>query len=144
MVFSILIAVLSVAMLAFWFRFSHRLLSREAQPGETYARSYERAPIRSAGTVNWSSSEGGALAMAIKGVNLSKGGALVEAKEPLAPGGVVLVHFETLHVMTTATVRRCIAAGSAYRIGLEFRHPLMVAERGTWTVIVQPATEVAV
>jgi hypothetical protein len=79
--------------------------------------------------------------MAIQGVNLSTGGALVQARKCLTPGGVVMVHFERLRLMTTATVRHCTPCGSSYKIGMEFRHPLMAAERGTWTFVVHTAAE---
>ncbi len=140
MVASIVIAVLSAATVPFWIRFTYRLLNEAAEePTSAYQRSFERARLRDSGTLNWSLGEGETAAMPLAGVNISKGGALVETKSALPVGTVVLIHFGSLRTMTTATVRHCTPWGSRFRIGVAFRHPLIAAETGRWEVIVQPA-----
>lgn len=143
MVVSIIIAVLAAATLPFWIRMSYRLL-REAQTTEAtaaaYERGFERTPLRDTGSLNWRSPEGETASVPMKGVNISRSGALVETRGELPLGRVVLIHFGSLRTMTTATVRHCTPCGSQFRIGLEFRHPLMTAQRGTWEVAVQAAT----
>ena len=126
--------LISAAMFACSFCFIYGLLSRKTYSAKVNKRREKRVPIRSGGTLTWSGLEGRSIMVAIKGVNVSNGGALVEAKHAVAPGCVVLVHFEAFHSMTTATVRHCTPSGFAYRIGLEFRHALMTTERGSWKI----------
>jgi hypothetical protein len=62
--------------------------------------------------------------MMARGINMSKGGALVEAPEPITVGTVVYLKAPELGLICEATVRHCAAKGSKFRIGLHFPSPL--------------------
>jgi hypothetical protein len=68
------------------------------------------------------------------GVNISSGGALLLAKEPLAPESVVFFHAKSLGLMGFAQVRHCSERRrvNGYAIGVVFLSPLMRREMGTW------------
>ncbi len=142
MVISIIFGIIALSILPFWIRASYRLLKDATTTEEAvspYKRSLERVPVRERGSLNWALPEGGTATMAMMARNMSRYGALVETERALPVGSVVLIHFASQRTMTTATVRHCNLWGSSrFRIGLEFRHPLMVADGGTWEIVMEP------
>lgn len=77
------------------------------------------------------SSESGS--MQVRGVNIHSDGALVVAKEPLAPKSVVFVQLTSFGLIGFGQVQHCTGRGeSSYAIGLAFPTPLMKEELGTW------------
>jgi hypothetical protein len=69
-----------------------------------------------------------------RGVNISSGGALLLAAQPLALDSVVFFHAKSLGLMGFAHVRHCSERRrvNGYAIGVEFPSPLMREEMGTW------------
>jgi hypothetical protein len=68
-----------------------------------------------------------------RGVDIHRDGALVLARQPLAPKSVVFVQLKSFGLMGFAQVRHCTERGeSNYAIGVEFPAPLMREEVGTW------------
>ncbi|HJT88670.1 MAG TPA: PilZ domain-containing protein [Bryobacteraceae bacterium] len=68
-----------------------------------------------------------------EGLNLNRGGALVVADCPAEPDSVAFLYIESYQLLGWARVCWCTPVGrSQYRIGLEFRSPLMRADFGIW------------
>ncbi len=68
-----------------------------------------------------------------KGIDLHRGGAQVLAECPAEPDSVAFLYIESYQLLGWARVRWCVPDGrSRYRIGLEFRSPLMRADFGVW------------
>ena len=61
----------------------------------------------------------------VRGINMSKGGALVESEEPISVSSQVYIRSNQLGLMGTASVRHCNQKGSKFRIGLHFPNQLM-------------------
>ncbi len=60
-------------------------------------------------------------------------GALVVARQPLAPESVVVVRLKSFGLVGFARVRHCTKRGPwKYAIGLEFPAPLMLELAGSW------------
>ena len=71
--------------------------------------------------------------MQVDGVNIHPEGALVMARQPLAPQTVVFVQLKSFGLMGFAQVRHCTGQGeSGYAIGVEFPSPLMKEEVASW------------
>jgi len=69
----------------------------------------------------------------VRGVNFHSGGALLLAKQPMAPESVILFHAKSFGLMGFAQVRHCAQQGvNAYAIGVAFPSPLMRDDIGTW------------
>jgi len=69
----------------------------------------------------------------VRGVNITSGGALLLAAQPLPPQSMVLFHVKSLGLMGFAQVRHCAERGmNSYAIGVSFPSPLMRDEIGTW------------
>jgi hypothetical protein len=68
-----------------------------------------------------------------RGVNFDRFGALVKLKRELTPGSRVFLYLKSERLMGWATVRHCSRKGPlTYRVGMQFRGPLMRVEAGHW------------
>jgi hypothetical protein len=68
-----------------------------------------------------------------RGVNFDRFGALVKLKSELTPGSPVFLYLKSERLMGWATVRHCSRKGPlTYRVGMQFRGPLMRVEAGHW------------
>jgi hypothetical protein len=90
-------------------------------------RAYARARVPFAGSVD---ADGHRLA--VRGIDLHRAGARISLDQPLPAGTVVFLFDKSHGLMGWATVRWGSWHGHKYHLGLEFRHPLMRAEAGTW------------
>ncbi len=58
-------------------------------------------------------------------LDMSAGGAMIEAARAIDPGTLAWVDFEAYGTTAIAHVRRCAARDGRFRIGLRFSSPLM-------------------
>lgn len=70
----------------------------------------------------------------VRGSNLTRLGASVISREWVAPGSVVFVDLTAHHLMGLGHIVYCSAEGLKYRIGMEFRSPLMPSCPGMWAL----------
>jgi hypothetical protein len=69
----------------------------------------------------------------VQGVNMHAEGAMVIARQPLAPQSVVFVRLTSFGLTGFAQVRHCTRQGPwGYAIGMSFPSPLMREEAGAW------------
>lgn len=94
-------------------------------PPRGESRVYGRFKIRCPITLSWHDPNGYTWTVRARGVDMSTVGARVESPEPLSPGSFTYLRAEELKLMGSAVVRYCIRKGLSYRIGLEFRSPLV-------------------
>lgn len=87
-------------------------------------RSNKRLPVNYRFLLYFNDPEAGQRCIAARGINMSKSGALLETREPLAPANMVYVKVDTLGLMGMASVRHCTVRGPKFRIGLYFPTPL--------------------
>lgn len=90
-------------------------------------RAYTRARVRFAGTIDADGHR-----IPIRGIDLHRAGARIAADQPLTTGSVLFLFDKSHGLMGWATVRWGCWSGPNFHLGLEFRHPLMRAEAGTW------------
>ena len=83
----------------------------------------------------------GAPAWRVRGMDISRFGAMVETNEPVVAGNVVFFHSLGHGKMGFARVRYCAGdRGVAnFRVGLEFTNELMMADLGHWHIRRQSA-----
>ena len=75
----------------------------------------------------------------VRGIDLSKSGALVSSSVALRPGSRVFLYIESRKLMGWAEVRHCAKRGwFGYQIGLEFRGSLMRTINGDWDFATVP------
>ena len=110
-----------------------RTLARNAGPTarvvfpatRTDSRVLRRCKTKCPVTLSWQDTEGRTCSIRAHGVDMSGVGARVESRGPMRPGSFVFVQAPELNLMGGAIVRYCTFRGLKYRIGLEFRNPLM-------------------
>jgi len=93
-----------------------------AQPQARIQRAHPRLPVNYRFSIY--ANQAKQRRMVARGINMSKGGALVEAPEPITVGTIVYLKAPELGLIGEATVRHCTAKGSKFRIGLHFPNPL--------------------
>jgi|SRR5579863_4788622 len=83
-----------------------------------------RCPI----TLSWhDTTKGYTWTVRARVVNMSRVGACVELREPLARGSCTCLRSENLKLMGISIVRHCVRSGPNYRIRLEFQSPLITS-----------------
>jgi hypothetical protein len=87
-------------------------------------RSNKRLPVNYRFLIYFNDPEAGQRFVAARGINMSKSGALVETREPIALANMVYVKVGDLGLMGMASVRHCTVRGPKFRIGLYFPTPL--------------------
>jgi len=97
-------------------------------------RGLQRLGLAFSATLDWTGSAGNAVSVEVRGIDLSRMGAMVRSPEALPPGSVVFVNIRSHGLMGVAHVRHCTPWGRGFRIGLEFRSPLMRREAGEWQI----------
>ena len=60
-----------------------------------------------------------------RGVEMSAGGAMIEAACPVEPGTLAWIDFESPRLTAIAHARHCSRSGLSYRIGFQFSAPPM-------------------
>ena len=93
-------------------------------------RSLARYPIKSKANVTWLSGQDQGRCLAARGVNMSEGGAMIRAGDPIEPGSAVWLDFADLRLNGGARVAHCTKGTFRYSIGLRFSGPLFRSLRG--------------
>ena len=117
----------------------NRVWSAPLAPAPRDRRAYTRAQVSFEGWLDC-----GGKRLKIRGRNLDRGGAMVLAKEPAAVDSRAFLYIETYQLLGWATVRWCASSGLAYRIGMEFRSPLMRADFGIWQFSAVPVSSLEI
>jgi hypothetical protein len=103
-------------------------LREERDPAVAERRGYTRLRVRFPAFL-----ELDGLRFQVQGIDLHRGGAGVTSESPMPAGALVFFCGKPFGLVGWAIVRWCIPHGaSRYRIGLEFRSPLMRAPAGRW------------
>lgn len=97
----------------------------QASPRTADTRFHQRFPIKYRFKLLWQQEGQPGQSLMVQGKNISESGLLVESSRPFDSGDVLIVYCDELQLMGSGTVRHCRRVGAKYRIGLEFRQPLM-------------------
>jgi hypothetical protein len=87
--------------------------------------------------------DGSTATIKVRGSNLNTFGAQVVSRYPLLPGSVIFIDLFSYKLLGVAHIVYCKAHWPKYRIGMEFRSPLMRSYKGTWALsrVNQPPAE---
>jgi hypothetical protein len=103
-------------------------LRGEQDPALTERRGYTRWKVRFPAFLEMEGRR-----IQVQGLDLHRGGAGVTSESPMPAGALAFFCGKPFGLVGWAMVRWCIPHGaSRYRIGLEFRSPLMRAPAGRW------------
>jgi len=90
-------------------------------------RAYTRMKVQFKGSVDFEGQR-----LRVRGIDLHRAGARLSSDRRLPLGARVFFYAKSHGLMGWAIVRWCSWGQSNYQVGLEFRHPLMRAEAGSW------------
>jgi len=107
-------------------RFLQWIADGEVKP-RPESRSYLRVKMPFEG---WLSGPSGTFQL--RGIDLHHAGVGVRMWRRMTAATLVFLQLQTFQQMGFAYVRHCIRRGLGYRIGLEFRSPLMRQDVGSW------------
>jgi PilZ domain len=99
-------------------------------------RSFPRPPLGFRATMKLQKRDGTTATLRVRGYDLTRLGAKVISNEPLPPGSVVFLELPGFNLMGVGHILHCTAHRLKFRIGMEFRTPLMRSYEGTWAISV--------
>jgi|SRR5579862_1658762 len=103
-------------------------LREEQDPAVAERRGYTRLKVRFAAFLEMEGQR-----LQVQGIDLHRGGAGITSESPLPEGALAFFCGKPFGLVGWAMIRWCIPHGVArYRVGLEFRSPLMRAPAGRW------------
>ena len=88
-------------------------------------RAAVRCPFAGRVVVVMHDANGRERSVAGRGVEMSAGGAMIEAACPVEPGTLAWIDFESPRLTAIAHARHCSRSGLSYRIGFQFSAPPM-------------------
>jgi hypothetical protein len=108
----------------------------KARPVVDERRSFPRPPLGFRATLKLQKQDATATTIRVRGYDLTKFGTMVISNYPLVPGSVVFIEIPSVKLMGIGHVKHCRQHNLKFRIGMEFRNPLMRSHEGVWKISV--------